>query len=196
MTYFSRLTDIVTCNLQDILAREADPHSAVRQLIREMEEGVAGAKRSVNTANASEQRLTAEMAEHQTQIAFWTARAREELQQGRENEARQALARKKELDDLIAALQQQRAAAATTREHLATTLRALEARLAEAIRRQEELQQIAPEGGTQTLESSDTSMSNTSGAPAKPASLDRARADQIEAELEALRRELGNAGPV
>ncbi|HVW02435.1 MAG TPA: PspA/IM30 family protein [Planctomycetaceae bacterium] len=195
MTYFSRLTDIVTCNLQDILARESDPHAAVAQLIREIEEGVAGAKRSVNTATASEQRLTAEMSEHQTQIAFWTAKAREELLQGREQEARQALSRKKELDDLIAALQQQRAAAGTTREHLATTLRALEARLAEARRRQEELQELAPPAGTQSLQGTDTSVGNTTGAPARPASLDQARAAQIEAELEALRRELGNAGP-
>ena len=42
MSYFSRLTDIVTCNLTEILARETDPLAAVGEIIAEMQEGLAG----------------------------------------------------------------------------------------------------------------------------------------------------------
>ena len=31
MNYFSRLTDIVTCNLNEMLAREADPAAALAE---------------------------------------------------------------------------------------------------------------------------------------------------------------------
>ena len=54
MSYFSRLTDIVTCNIGDMLRREDDPKGAIRRIIEEMEEGLGGARRSVATATASE----------------------------------------------------------------------------------------------------------------------------------------------
>jgi phage shock protein A len=139
MSYFSRLTDIVTCNLSQLLAQAEDPKAAIREIIREMREGVAGAQRSVNTAIASEDRLRLEMEEHQAQIDLWTGKAKEQIQAGAESEARQCLLRKREVEHLIAGLAQQHKAATATRTHLATMQRALEARLSEAIRRQASL---------------------------------------------------------
>ena len=46
MSYFSTLTDIVTCNLSEILANEADPEAAIEQIIYEIQEGVSGALRA------------------------------------------------------------------------------------------------------------------------------------------------------
>ena len=40
MSYFSRLTDIVTCNLSEILAKESDPATALKRIVAEMEEGL------------------------------------------------------------------------------------------------------------------------------------------------------------
>jgi len=192
MSYFSRLTDIVTCNLADLLAGEADPQSALREIIHEMEEGVAGAKRSVTTAAASEKRLADEMQEHQTQMSYWIGKARDEVAQGRDDLARHALSRKKEIEDLIAALQQQQAAAASTRAHLATTLRALEARLAEAHRKLQELlsDQVPGEGLDDTSLVAGGDTSHLGGSAAEIA-LEESRDAEIEAELEALRKELG-----
>ena len=139
MSYFSRLTDIVTCNLTQLLAQAEDPRAAISEMIQEMREGVAGAQRSVSTAVASEERLRLEMESHQAQIDLWTGKAREQLQAGSEAEARQCLLRKREVEHLIAGLAQQHKAATATRNHLATMQRALEARLSEALRRQESL---------------------------------------------------------
>ena len=47
MSYFSRLTDIVTCNLTEILSSSDDPIAAIAQVISEMEEGLGGCERCV-----------------------------------------------------------------------------------------------------------------------------------------------------
>ena len=194
MNYFSRLTDIVTCNLGELLRTAADPLSAVRLILREMEDGIGGAKRSVATAAASEDRLAAEIESHRTQIAYWSGKAREDLLGQREDEARVALVRKREVEDLIAALEQQKAAARTTRDNLATTLRALEARHAEAYRKYQEL--IARSPVTELTETSllESRAAGSSKSPVETTSsshMDDLRASQIESELDALRRELG-----
>ncbi len=189
MTYFSRLTEIVTCNLNEILADAADPLGAIREIVLEMEEGVSGARRSCQTAASNEHRLTTEMDAHRTQIAFWTAKAKEELSKQSEAQAREALLRKREIEDLVAALQQQQQAATVTREHLQTTLRALEARLADARRKELELFSAAPLVETRFLDTQPTG-----SAPPRRVELDtpvdEQRAAQIEDELEALRREM------
>jgi phage shock protein A len=180
MTFFSRLSDIISCKLEDLLADAPDPAAAIARVIAEIEEGLAGAKRSVNSAANAEERLRSELAERTAQVGFWAQQAREELLAGRENGARQALARKKETEDLQAGLEQQLAAATSTREHLTTTLRAIDARLAEARRHQQELAGGSPASGRGPGDA-------RSGEPVR---LDRSRAAQVEAELEALRKEL------
>ena len=139
MSYFSRLTDIVTCNLSAILAEAADPATTLDEILVEMEEGLAGAQRSVATAAANAERLRNELETHQAQATRWREAARDALKQGREGEARTALGRKQEVDDVAAGLSQEYAAATATREHLATTGRALAARLADARRKRSEL---------------------------------------------------------
>lgn len=180
MTYFSRLSDIISCKLEDLIADAPDPAAALTRIVAEIEEGLAGAKRSVYAASNAEQRLRQELEERASQVSFWGQKARDELLAGREDGARQALARKKETEDLQAGLEQQLAAATSTREHLSTTLRAIEARLAEARRRQQD----------QTAGASTTSAKTRSGGTVDAGAHDRARAAQIEEELEALRREL------
>jgi phage shock protein A len=186
MSYFSRLTDIVTCNLSQILAEADDPQAALELIIREMEEGLAGAKRSVNTARLSQERLQGEIAEHRGQIGTWMDQAKRELAAGQENAARSALMRKREVEDLIAGLEQQYKAAVATREHLTTTQRALEARLAEARRRQLEWQNAS---AGQPVEAAPPSPAGTP----LPISTAETQDERIEAELDALKRELGRA---
>lgn len=184
MSYFSRLSDIVSCKLDDLIAAQDDPSAAISRIVSEIEEGLAGAKRSVTAAGASEERLKGELQERRQHAAWWGAKAREELARDHEEAARQALLRKREIEDLQAGLEQQLAAAVSTREHLSTTMRAIEARLAEALRKQHELSAASPEPAAKTAAAGGPSGSIL------PPTVDRARAAQIDAELEALRREL------
>jgi len=183
MSFFSRLSDIVSCKLDDLIGEQADPTAAMARIVSEIEEGLAGAKRSVTAAAASEERLKAELVERRQQAVWWGDKARQELTQDHEDAARQALMRKRETEDLAAGIEQQLAAATSTREHLSTTMRAIEARLAEARRRQAEFQ-------TSMSSATAARPPSSPGASTPPATVDRARAAQIEAELEALRREL------
>ncbi|GAB4137255.1 MAG: hypothetical protein Tsb009_04740 [Planctomycetaceae bacterium] len=185
MSYFSRLTDIVTCNLSEILAQESDPQSAIQQIIAEMEEGRAGAQRAVNTAKASEERIRNEIEEFRAEISRWASQARTSLADGEENQARLALLRKQEAQDVVEGLEQQHQAALATVEHLSTTLRALEARLADAQRKSREMD---VQNSTEAADPSDVSVSKSD---ATSNSLENhPRSAQIEAELEALKKEL------
>jgi phage shock protein A len=185
MTYFSRLSDIISCRLEDLLASSPEPGIAIGRIVIEIEEGLAGARRSTAAAEAEEQRLRLELAERQAQIGFWAAKAREELAAGNEASARSALFRKQETADLVAALELQVAAAVSTREHLTTTARAIEARLAEAVRRQQEL------GATDSQRPLKRSSSHRRASAPGAANPDMAKVRQVEAEFEALKRELG-----
>ena len=176
MTYFSRLTDIVTCNLTKLLAEADDPAAALQEIIAEMDAGMAGARRSMQTAQRNEDRIRGEVEEHSAQITHWAGKAKEHLVAGVEGQARLALVRKREVEDLVAGLEKQLVAAEQTREHLSTTFRALEARLAEARRRQQ--------GGADGEESSATDTGAESNS---------AVSSEIDDELAALKRELGQS---
>lgn len=181
MTYFSRLTDIITCNLSKILEDCDDPKQTLQELLREMREGQAGALRSVNTADRNVDRISTEIQEHEQHVESWGRQARESLVNGNENDARHYLVRKKEAEDLVVGLKEQHQAAISTREHLLKVLRALEARLADAERRYEEL-----------LVNESTVVGEGEASEAKQPDVWReSRASEIEAELEALKRDMG-----
>ena len=135
MPYFSRLTEIVTCNLTALLDGAVDREATLEEVIQEMREGITGAQRSVRTAGNNVARIECEISEQLIQTGEWMSKAREALEHDREDLARQALSRKKEVENLIAGLEQQLHAAVSTRDHLKTTLHALEARLSDAQRR-------------------------------------------------------------
>ncbi|MBA3315118.1 MAG: PspA/IM30 family protein [Planctomycetota bacterium] len=179
MTYFSRLTDIVTCNLTDLLKQADDPIATLDEIVLEMEEGLAGARRSVNTAANNAERLRGEIDTHRNQVAIWKESARQAVVGGREDEARIALSRKQELEDVAAGLEQEYGAAVATRDHLETTLRALQARLTDARRKRAEL----------TGEPAPPELASPYAAPEPLGGRNRA----IEDELAALKRELGTA---
>lgn len=171
MSYFSRLTDIVTCNLSEILEKEADPKAAIEQILYEIREGVAGAERSLKTARHNAESLEREIREHSAQANKWAEEAKEAVRRGDENAARRSLMRKSELSDLAAGLEQQIESAHNLVAHLTTMHRALEARLADAQRKQRELLGAAAE-----VSPNDT--------------VELGRVREIEDELAALKKEL------
>ena len=156
--------------------------AAVHEIIREMEEGLAGAQRSVNSARRNADRIRSDLDEHQRQVEHWGEQARDRLAGSDENGASEALQLKQEHEDLSAGLEREHEAATATWEHLTTTQRALEARLADARRRQMKF-----EGSSvQTPEQADRSSIAMS-------EQDITRSARVEAELEALKPQLNGA---
>ncbi|RLS41955.1 MAG: hypothetical protein DWH78_01555 [Planctomycetota bacterium] len=181
MPHFSRLTDIITCNLTEILNGVSDPGQTLQEIVDEMNEGLAACRRNVRTAANNGERLHQEIAEYEVQVAEWKNRARLFLSEGDEEGARDSLRRKVEVEDLIAGLQPELDAANQTCQHMLRIQKALEARQAEALRKMEQLTGLQ---ATLKPTSESTAMA-TSAASA-------ARAREVEAELEALKRELGS----
>ena len=123
MSYFTRLTDIVTCNLSELLDGESDPQAAIVQIVVEIERGVASADRSMTTASSTRERLRRELDEHRERIDHWNDQARNWLKTGDERQARLSLICKSEVEDLVAGLTQQLNAAIATCDHMLTTYR-------------------------------------------------------------------------
>jgi len=180
MAYFSRLTDIVTCNLTSLLERNNNCSRFLEGIIQEMNDGVAGAQRCVATAVANVTRLETDLQEQRKAVCDWLARAQESLKTSDESQARLALERKYEVEDLIAGLEQQLQAAIGTRDHLSTMLNALEARLADAVRRLEILKS----------DQSSPAVPATASAVVTRIKICEARQTKVNLELEQLRQQL------
>ena len=180
MPHFSRLTDIITCNLTELLSESSAPDTMLREIIDEMNEGLSACRRNVRTSTGNSARLKREIAESESQIREWKDRAKTALSEGDEDGARDALRRKVEIEDLIAGLRPDLDAATDATLHMLRIQKALEARQSEAVRKLEEVTGLSfiprLESGTALLAAS------TSG---------HERAGEVEAELEALKRELG-----
>ena len=179
MPHFSRLTDIVTCSLTEILEVSDDPQTTLQEVIQEMEEGLTSSRRVAGTSSKNCERLEKDIAAHTTQVNEWLEKARTSLKEGDESTARDALTRKVEVEDLIAGLQPELEAAKSNYQNMLRIQKALEARYAEAVRRMSEL----------TGESPVELESNT--ATHAVAQSTQEKSHEVEAELQALRQQLG-----
>ena len=80
MPYFSRLTEIVTCNLTALLDGAEDKQATHEEIIQEIQEGITGAQRSVRTAHNNVARIECEISEQLVQTGEWMSKAREALE--------------------------------------------------------------------------------------------------------------------
>src|SRR5947209_9473243 len=106
MSVFSRVSDIVVANIHALLDR-ADSEALLAQVIREMEAGLAEARRAAAVAVAAERRLGRERDRHRAAADHWKGRAKEALAAGRVDLARRALAERIEHDTVAADLDAQ-----------------------------------------------------------------------------------------
>jgi phage shock protein A len=139
MGIFARVSDIIAANVNALLDKAEHPEKMIGQIILEMEEGLANARRYAATAIAAERRIGRELEQNRAQVDFWKNKARAALTLKREDLARRMLERKQEHEDLVQSLEGQHAQAVQTSAQVRTSLRALEARLAEARRKRRSL---------------------------------------------------------
>lgn len=191
MAFFSRLTEIVACNLKTLLKDSADPNSAIRDIVAEIEEGVNGARRSFKTTNDNIERLSREIDKQLGQVALWHAKAIESLRSQDEPQARYALQRELEITDLTEALRQQQQAAQRTLEQIKTTLKGLEAQLATA--RREDLELNPPKSQSETQSGATETTGSVSSRQAELTdTIDDQRAAEIESFLNKVKQQLAD----
>ena len=133
---FSRISDILKSNINEMLDRAEEPDKMIRQMVRDMEEAVGKATASVGTAVANHKRLERQFNDKQSQVAEWQGKAERAVEAGEDALARRALERKavfaKAAEDLAPAVEESR----QTAEQLREQLRELKTKLEEARTRQ------------------------------------------------------------
>ena len=133
---FTRISDILKSNLNEMLDRAEEPDKMIRQMIRDMEEAVNKATASVGTAVANHKRLERQYNEKQNQAGEWQCKAERAVETGEDDLARRALERKtmfsKASEDLGPVVEESK----QTAEQLREQLRELKTKLEEARNRQ------------------------------------------------------------
>jgi phage shock protein A len=132
---FSRISDVITANISDLIDRVEDPEKMIKQIIREMEENIGRAKEGVVDAIASEKTLQQNVDKHRREAKTWQENARTALRDGKEDLAHQALVRKNEHDTILKSLEPALKSAQGTSASLKAQITALEAKLDEAKRK-------------------------------------------------------------
>ncbi len=135
MGIFSRISDIISANLNDMVEGFEDPEKMLRQAVREMQDTIDQATRSTAKNMASAKMVQKELEKNRTESNVWTSRAEKAVADGNDDLARKAIARKQEHEKLVAALEDQLATSQQTTQKLRRQLEAMRAKLSEAKRR-------------------------------------------------------------
>ncbi|MCX6154332.1 MAG: PspA/IM30 family protein [Candidatus Kapabacteria bacterium] len=94
MGIFSRISDILSANINDLLDRAEDPEKMIKQMVIEMEESVNKTTLAVSSSIAEERNLQKRLDKARNEAHDWEQKAILALNSGREDLARQALEKK------------------------------------------------------------------------------------------------------
>ena len=135
-TTLSRISSIVRSNVNELLDQLEDPEKMVRQMVRDMETEVDRVTGAVGTAVAGVRRLQKEQEGSKDRSAQLQARARQALEAGEEELARQILGRRVLLDHAADDLEPALVEGRLTVERLKAQLASLREDLEDACHRQ------------------------------------------------------------
>jgi phage shock protein A len=184
MGIFSRLAQLIKSNLNDLISRSEDPEKMLNQVVLEMNNQLVEAKKQVAASIADEKRLAKQLEQELANAQEWERRAMMAVRAGNEELAKEALARKREYDELAATYKDQWTKQKTAVEQLKKALRLLNDKIEEAKRKKNVL--IARKKRAEAQRAIQDTMSGLRDQSAFE-TFDRmaAKVDQIEAEAEA-----------
>jgi phage shock protein A len=135
MGIFSRLGTLIKSNLNDLITKAEDPEKMLNQVLLEMQQQLAEAKKAVAVAIADEKKLQKQATTEAEKSKEWERKAMVAVRAGDDALARQALARKQEHDNIAEQYQQQWMAQKQAVEKLKDALRLLNNKIEEAKRK-------------------------------------------------------------
>ena len=125
MSVFSRVSTIFKANVNEALTNAEDPEKVLNQITIEMKEQLIDTKQKVAAAIADEKRLQRQYQETTEQTKGWEEKATTAVQKERDDLAREALARRNEVQQLADEYKiqwdKQRQAVDQLKEHLRST---------------------------------------------------------------------------
>ena len=135
MSVFSRISTVFKANVNDALTKAEDPEKVLNQITIEMNAQLVDTKQKVAAAIADEKRLQRQYKETAEEAKSWEEKASIAVQKERDDLAREALARRNEVQQLADEYKiqwdKQRQAVDQLKEHL----KALELKIGEANRK-------------------------------------------------------------
>jgi phage shock protein A len=184
MGIFSRLAQLIRSNLNDLISRSEDPEKMLNQVVLDMNNQLVEAKKQVAASIADEKRLAKQYEQEAANSQEWERRAMMALRAGNEVLAKEALARKREHDELAQTYQEQWTKQKTAVDQLKKALRLLNDKIEEAKRKRNVL--IARKKRAEAQKAIQETMSGLRDQSAFE-TFDRMsqKIDQIEAEAEA-----------
>jgi phage shock protein A len=186
MKFFSRVSDLVSANVNDLLDRAEDPEKMLKLLIVEMEEHIEKAREGLAKSIAGEKQLEGTLNKNRDAAADWQSKAEAAIERGDDDLARKCLERKKEYEKIADSVQPQWEAARRTSDGLKSDFRRLEEKVEDARRRRDALiaRQLAAEAQKEVA-SIAPAMSKAQQSFAKFDRMER-KVEQMEAEAQAL----------
>ena len=135
MGIFSKFSTMVKSNINDLINRAENPEKMLNQIILDMRDQLAKAKREVAAAIADERKLRGQLDDEVKQSREWEKRAMLAVRQGRDDLAKQALVRQQEHAERASALDQTWRSQSAETEKLKGSLRQLNDKIEEAKRK-------------------------------------------------------------
>lgn len=139
MSIFKRFTDVVRSNVNDVLDKAEDPRKILDQTILDMEGEHKKAKKMLLETLTLQKQAKKQLETYQKDSTEWEAKAMAALKSGKEDLARQALAKKSELDGLIPDAQSGLQTQEAHTEELKLAVKRLEGKIEEARGKRDEL---------------------------------------------------------
>jgi phage shock protein A len=135
MSIFTKLSTVIKSNINDLISRAENPEKMLNQIILDMRDQLAKAKREVAAAIADERKLRSQLDEEVKQARQWEQRAMLAVKEGRDDLAKQALIRQQEHTERARAIEQTWQGQANETEKLKGSLRQLNDKIEEAKRK-------------------------------------------------------------
>src|SRR5258708_38488856 len=107
MRLLTRLTDILSANLNDLVERYEDPELLLKQAVREMDESVRAALQDAVKVVAHEKILARQLADEESAVTLCRRQAEAAVQRGDDHLAREALCLKRDRETVCASLAKQ-----------------------------------------------------------------------------------------
>ena len=136
MGVFSRLSDILKSNINDLLDKAEDQEKMVKQIIIDMQKELTIATQNLGKAKASERLAQKKMDDAVKVAAGWESKAKAALSQGNQDLAKQALAKKVRADEEVATYTEMYESISTQTDAIEDQVEVLKAKLDEAKSRQ------------------------------------------------------------
>jgi phage shock protein A len=130
-----KISTLFKSNINDLIARAENPEKMLNQIILDMRDQLAKAKREVAGAIADERKLKSQLDDEVKQSKDWEQRAMLAVNEGRDDLAKQALVRQQEHASRALTIEQTWRAQAGETEKLKGALRQLNEKIEEAKRK-------------------------------------------------------------